>query len=36
MKNKNDRRLANVLKTIEVVKISFTQGLFLTSITQVR
>ena len=31
-----DRGLASVPKTIEVVKISFPQGLFLISIIQVR
>jgi len=31
-----DRSLASVPKTIEVVKISFSQGLFLTSIIQIR
>jgi len=31
-----DRSLGSVSKTIEVVKISFPQGLFLTSIIQVR
>jgi len=31
----SDRRLASVPKTIEVVKILFPQGLFLTSIIQI-
>jgi len=35
-RQKLDRRLASVPKTIEVVKISFPQGLFLTSIIQIR